>query len=91
MGLLLGKKRRLRRVRLVPPFVAGGVFSVGRPFFGLKVRVHEMSCIEVGTAYVRRVNAREPEPRLTCGISTSEKVGPACHARSLVLARTWTV
>lgn len=75
----------------MPPFVAGGVFSVGRPFFGLKVRIHEMSCIEMGTAHVRRVNAREPEPRLTCGISMSEKVGPACHARSLVLARTWTV
>jgi hypothetical protein len=36
----------------VPPFVAGLVFPVWRPFFGLKVRIHEMGCVEVGTTCV---------------------------------------
>jgi hypothetical protein len=36
----------------VPPFVAGLIFPIWRPFFGLEVRIHEMGCVEVGARYV---------------------------------------
>jgi hypothetical protein len=41
-------------MRLVPPFVASRVLSVWRPFFGLKVWIHEMGRIEVRTKLVSR-------------------------------------